>query len=93
MRVGYYQYHPEFGAPKRNFEKVEDSLAGVDAEFLFCLSLHLRDTSSRTVTSCENWPKMYLNLLLFMVYRDFVETTICSRIGDQSFMILLFELL
>jgi predicted amidohydrolase len=34
MRVGYYQYHPEFGAPKRNLEKVEDSLAGVDADIV-----------------------------------------------------------
>lgn len=34
MRVGYYQYHPEFGAPKRNLEKVEDSLAGVDADII-----------------------------------------------------------
>ena len=32
MRVGYFQYHPEFGAPKRNLEKVEDALAGVDAD-------------------------------------------------------------
>lgn len=34
MRVGYFQYHPEFGAPKRNLEKVEDSLAGVDADII-----------------------------------------------------------
>lgn len=34
MRVGYYQYHPEFGAPKRNLEKVEDSLSGVDADII-----------------------------------------------------------
>jgi predicted amidohydrolase len=34
MRVGYYQYHPEFGASKRNLEKVEDSLAGVDADII-----------------------------------------------------------
>ena len=34
MRVGYYQYRPEFGAPKRNLEKVEDSLAGVDADII-----------------------------------------------------------
>jgi predicted amidohydrolase len=34
MRAGYYQYHPEFGAPKRNLEKVEDSLAGVDADII-----------------------------------------------------------
>jgi predicted amidohydrolase len=34
MRIGYYQYHPEFGAPKRNLEKVEDSLAGVDADII-----------------------------------------------------------
>jgi len=34
MRVGYYQYHPEFGAPKRNLEKVIDSLDGVDADII-----------------------------------------------------------
>jgi len=34
MRVGYYQYDPEFGAPKRNLEKVEDSLSGVDADII-----------------------------------------------------------
>jgi len=34
MRVGYYQYRPEFGAPKRNLEKVEDSLAGIDADII-----------------------------------------------------------
>jgi predicted amidohydrolase len=34
MRIGYYQYRPEFGAPKRNLEKVEDSLAGVDADII-----------------------------------------------------------
>ena len=34
MRVGYYQYNPEFGAPKRNLEKVENALAGVDADII-----------------------------------------------------------
>jgi predicted amidohydrolase len=34
MRVGYYQYRPEFGAPRRNLEKVEDSLAGVEADII-----------------------------------------------------------
>ncbi|MFP4572624.1 MAG: nitrilase-related carbon-nitrogen hydrolase [Desulfobacterales bacterium] len=34
MRVGYYQYNPEFGAPGRNLEKVENSLAGVDADII-----------------------------------------------------------
>jgi predicted amidohydrolase len=34
MRIGYFQYHPEFGAPKRNLEKVEDSLAGVEADII-----------------------------------------------------------
>jgi len=34
MRIGYYQYRPEFGAPKQNLEKVEDSLAGVDADII-----------------------------------------------------------
>jgi len=34
MRVGYYQYHPEFGSPKQNLEKVEESLAGVDADII-----------------------------------------------------------
>jgi predicted amidohydrolase len=34
MIVGYYQYYPEFGAPKRNLEKVEDSLAGVEADIV-----------------------------------------------------------
>jgi predicted amidohydrolase len=32
MKIGYYQYQPEFGAPKRNLEKVADALAGVDAD-------------------------------------------------------------
>ena len=34
MKAGYFQYHPEFGAPKRNLEKVEDSLAGIDADII-----------------------------------------------------------
>jgi len=34
MQVGYFQYHPEFGAPKCNLEKVEDSLAGVEADII-----------------------------------------------------------
>lgn len=34
MRAGYYQFQPEFGAPRRNLEKVEDTLAGVDAELI-----------------------------------------------------------
>jgi len=34
MKAGYFQYHPEFGAPKRNLEKVKDSLAGVDADIV-----------------------------------------------------------
>lgn len=34
MRVGYYQYKPEFGAPGRNLEKVENCLAGVDADII-----------------------------------------------------------
>ena len=34
MRIGYYQYHPEFGAPKRNLEKVEDALARIDADII-----------------------------------------------------------
>lgn len=34
MKIGYYQYQPEFGAPKRNLEKVADVLAGVDADLV-----------------------------------------------------------
>ena len=34
MKVGYYQYCPEFGAPERNLKKVEDSLSGVDADII-----------------------------------------------------------
>jgi predicted amidohydrolase len=34
MRIGYYQYNPEFGAPERNLEKVEDSLSGIDADII-----------------------------------------------------------
>ncbi|MBS3809762.1 MAG: hypothetical protein KGY38_06385 [Desulfobacterales bacterium] len=34
MKVGYYQYAPEFGTPGRNLEKVENCLAGVDADII-----------------------------------------------------------
>ncbi len=34
MKVGYYQFHPEFGAPKQNLEKVQDSLSGIDADII-----------------------------------------------------------
>lgn len=34
MIVGYYQYHPEFGAPRHNLEKVQDALAGVEADIV-----------------------------------------------------------
>ena len=34
MKIGYYQYCPEFGAPGRNLQKVENSLAGVDADII-----------------------------------------------------------
>lgn len=34
MRVGYYQYQPKFGDPKQNLEKVEGSLAGVEADII-----------------------------------------------------------
>ncbi|MBS3755722.1 MAG: hypothetical protein KGY56_08505 [Desulfobacterales bacterium] len=34
MRVGYYQFQPEFGAPGRNLEKVENALAGADADLI-----------------------------------------------------------
>ncbi|MCG6892388.1 MAG: hypothetical protein LJE65_02180 [Desulfobacteraceae bacterium] len=34
MIIGYYQYHPEFGATGRNLEKVEDTLVGVDADII-----------------------------------------------------------
>ncbi len=34
MRVGYYQFHPEFGAPGQNLEKAESALAGVDADII-----------------------------------------------------------
>jgi predicted amidohydrolase len=34
MRIGYYQFSPEFGAPGRNLEKVEDKLAGIDVDII-----------------------------------------------------------
>jgi predicted amidohydrolase len=34
MRVGYYQFAPEFGAPGRNLEKVADALSGVAADIV-----------------------------------------------------------
>ncbi len=34
MRIGYYQYCPEFGAPAQNLEKVQDTLAGVKADII-----------------------------------------------------------
>lgn len=34
MKIGYYQYCPEFGAPGRNLQKVADSLAGMDADII-----------------------------------------------------------
>ena len=34
MRIGYYQYCPEFGAPGRNLQKIEDSLTGVEADII-----------------------------------------------------------
>jgi len=34
MKVGYYQYKPEFGAPKQNLQKVADSLTGVEADII-----------------------------------------------------------
>ncbi len=34
MKLGYYQYRPEFGAPRRNLEKIQDALHGVDADII-----------------------------------------------------------
>jgi len=34
MKIGYYQYCPEFGARGRNLQKVQDSLAGVAADII-----------------------------------------------------------
>jgi len=34
MRVGYFQYAPEFAAPERNLEKVVDTLSGVKADLV-----------------------------------------------------------
>ncbi len=34
MKVGYYQFHPEFGLPKQNLEKVQDSLNAVEADII-----------------------------------------------------------
>lgn len=41
MRVGYFQYAPEFGAPRRNLEKVEDALTGVNADIIVLPELAL----------------------------------------------------
>jgi predicted amidohydrolase len=34
MRIGYYQYCPEFGAPAQNLERVQDTLAGINADII-----------------------------------------------------------
>lgn len=34
MRIGYYQYCPEFGAPSKNLENVQDTLSGIDADII-----------------------------------------------------------
>ena len=34
MKVGYYQFQPEFGAPKHNLEKIQDALTGVKADII-----------------------------------------------------------
>ncbi len=34
MKIGYFQFQPEFGAPKQNLEKVQDSLHGVDGDII-----------------------------------------------------------
>lgn len=34
MRVGYYQFAPEFGAPSRNLERVMDTLSGAKADIV-----------------------------------------------------------
>ncbi len=34
MKVGFYQFHPEFGKPKQNLEKVQDVLNGIDADII-----------------------------------------------------------
>ncbi len=34
MRIGYYQYCPEFGSPAQNLEKVQDTLAGIKADII-----------------------------------------------------------
>ena len=34
MKIGYYQFNPEFGTPKQNLEKVQDSLNAVEADII-----------------------------------------------------------
>ena len=34
MKIGYYQFHPEFRALKQNLEKVQDSLSAVEADII-----------------------------------------------------------
>jgi len=34
MRIGYYQYCPDFGAPAQNLEKVQDTLSGIHADII-----------------------------------------------------------
>jgi predicted amidohydrolase len=34
MRIGYYQYSPEFGSPSKNLENVQDTLSGINADII-----------------------------------------------------------
>jgi len=34
MKIGYFQYQPQFGAPKANLDKVVEALTGVDADII-----------------------------------------------------------
>ena len=34
MRVGYYQFAPQFGAPSHNVEKVVDALSAEEADIV-----------------------------------------------------------
>ena len=34
MKLAYLQFHPEFGAPKQNLHKIEDSLNGLEADII-----------------------------------------------------------
>ncbi len=41
MRVGYFQYCPEFGAPAHNLDKIQDTLDGINADIIVLPELAL----------------------------------------------------